>query len=1054
MAEALTEAIKAKFDDFLDKYYKQWISDMILGLPGKRSLMVSVKDLEAYDPELASELIENPDPVIDAATESLKGKVEGLAHGDTELHVRFFDQSVNLPMVIDVGAQYISKLIMLDSLVVKRSEIIPKVNIGAYECTYCGASMRVRVGKEEIPELCPQCHRRSLKSSVEKSKYINLQKIAVQDPLERLRGNSPTQQFEVWLEDDLVNTVIPGDRVGLTGILRIRPRRNARGKLEQNENTMFLETVSIVPKQKEFAELYISDDDARLIKELAKDPKIFEKIANSIAPSIYGYDEIKQAVALQLFGGTPGKTLVDGGPIRSDMHILLIGDPGSAKTRILQAVARLVPKGIYVSGKSVTGGGMTAVAERDDFSEGGWTLKAGALVLGSGGIVCITENTEIYDGQRLIAAGSLWNELSGAVYQTKHGMEAKKAALPVTIYDRRAKTDMLHRQAFALLRRPYSGDIIKLTFASGLSLEVTPDHKLKRLANVKNLWVKASDVKAGDKLRAPVRVAGPVATLDVTEADAYVIGCVYGDGHIRNDSVVISQTRANTDIINNIMGKSAVFSLYDKKDRTREIEGHSGKSYVLVSRMYQMWTSNDTFVERVHFFLRHPSIDNILMLNDTALSAFIAGVFDTDGDFNRNGDKIIAMRMYPTKSLHELKVLLYALRRLGVRARIHDVHGRIPIIQVTGSDITLLTELIRPHSAKVNREKTLEIKQKRHMVARAEETVVSVERAPYNGYVYDLSVAKWHNYEASLVYIHNCIDEFDKIGDEDRAAMHEALESQTVSVAKAGIVATFNAKAAVLAAANPKYGRFDPNVYPAEQFDIPPTLLSRFDLIFPIKDTMDESMDKSIAKHILTQHAAAGAMIAELKSYNQVGLPPIDGELLRKYIALSKKTAMPRLSEEASNRIMDYYVELRRTGKKQGAVPITPRQIEGLIRMAEASAKTRLSDIVELHDAERAIALSEYMLKTLAVDRTGRYDADIFMTGMPKEKVDKINVILNIVKDLESKEPPAKMSRVKEEAERAGIDAATMEKLIGELEKAGDIFMPRPGIIATPRERE
>ncbi len=84
------------------------------------------------------------------------------------------------------------------------------------------------------------------------------------------------------------------------------------------------------------------------------------------------------------------------------------------------------------------------------------------------------------------------------------------------------------------------------------------------------------------------------------------------------------------------------------------------------------------------------------------------------------------------------------------------------------------------------------------------------------------------------------IDEFDKISDDDRASLHEALESQTISVAKAGIVATFTAKASVLAAANPKYGRFDPNVYPAEQFDIPTTLLSRFDLIFPIKDTMDE----------------------------------------------------------------------------------------------------------------------------------------------------------------------------------------------------------------------
>ena len=234
---------------------------------------------------------------------------------------------------------------------------------------------------------------------------------------------------------------------------------------------------------------------------------IFDKIAKSIAPSIYGYDEIKRALVLQLFGGTPDKMLVDGSRIRSDMHILLIGDPGSAKTRLLQAVTTMVPKGIYISGKSTTSAGLTAAAERDEFSEGGWTLKAGALVLGSGGEVSI--------------------------------------------------------------------------------------------------------------------------------------------------------------------------------------------------------------------------------------------------------------------------------------------------------------------------------------------------------------------------------DEFDKISDEDKSALLEAMESQTISIAKAGIVAKFNARCSILAAANPKYGRFDPNIYPSEQFDIPPTLLSRFDLIFPIRDMLDEEQDKNIAKHILMQHSAAGAQIAEIKEYEQVEAPSV-----------------------------------------------------------------------------------------------------------------------------------------------------------------------------------
>ncbi len=679
MADAALGALKGKFDDFYDAFCRDGIADMVTSFPDKRSMQIDVKLLSRFDPELASELMENPDIVLEAAIESLKEELEDIDTKDKEPHPRFFGQSVNTPLVQDVGSAYIGKMIMLDSLVVKRSEINPKVKVGVYKCTYCGYAQKFRVDRDDLPELCPQCKRRSLKTDAKESQFINMQKLAIQDPLEKLRGNTPTWQLEVWIEDDLVNTVVPGDRIELTGILRIRPRKNSRGKVDPNLYTMFLDTVSILPKQKEFTDIPITEEQERQILELSKNPDIFKKIAKSIVPSIYGYDEIKEAVALQLFGGTTGKSLVDGGAIRSDMHILLIGDPGSAKTRILQAVSKLVPKGIYVSGKSITGGGMTAVAERDEFSEGGWTLKAGALVLASGGICTI--------------------------------------------------------------------------------------------------------------------------------------------------------------------------------------------------------------------------------------------------------------------------------------------------------------------------------------------------------------------------------DEFDKVGDEDRAALHEALESQTVSVAKAGIIATFTARAAVLAAANPKYGRFDPNQYPAEQFDIPTTLLSRFDLIFPIKDNMDVEQDKNIARHILMQHQAAGAQIAEIQGYEQVELAPINSELLRTYIAYARKGIHPRLSEEASNRIQEYYIDLRRIGSKQGAVAITPRQIEGLVRLSEASAKARLSKIVEVSDAEMAINLSEHMLKTLAVDRGGRRDIDTILTGMPREKIDRMNAITTIIRRLEDTEGVAKLQRVMEEANKEGIDDMQAGKYISELERIGDLFRPRTGIV-------
>ncbi len=683
--EIASSELEEKFSEFLNNYYSEQIKDMYIGYPKTRSLNLDIRDLERFDTEIALQLIHKPDELLPIANSALT-KMNPDPEAKEPIHARFYGVTTQSPMIQDVGSEYIGQFLTLDSLVVKRSEITPKVNIGYFKCLFCASVIEIKMERDTVVEICPQCKRKSLKQDPERSRFSNLQRLAVQDPLERLKGSTPTWQLEVWMEDDLVNSVIPGDRIDITGILRIKPRRNARGKEDKVLFTMFFEAVSIKPKQKEFAELDITEDDKVIINDLSKDPEVFDKIAKSLAPSIYGHNEIKKALVLQLFGGTPEKRLVDGAVIRSDIHMLLIGDPGSAKTRFLQAVTEIVPKGIYVSGKSTSGAGLTAAAERDEFSEGGWTLKAGALVLGSGGEVSI--------------------------------------------------------------------------------------------------------------------------------------------------------------------------------------------------------------------------------------------------------------------------------------------------------------------------------------------------------------------------------DEFDKIGDEDKSALLEALESQSISVAKAGIVARFSAKTSVLAAANPKYGRFDRNLYPAEQFDISPALLSRFDLIFPITDVLDEERDRQIANHIMVQHSAAGAQIAQEKEYAQVEKQPINTEFLRKYVAYARKNIKPRLDNESSQRIQDYYVELRKIGMKQGAVPITPRQIEGLVRLSEASAKTRLSDKIEKKDADLAISLFDYMLSSLAVDRGGRKDIDTLLTGMPREKVDKMNNLLNVIKKLESEEDNAKIARILEEAEKLGIDRNTTSKYLLELERTGDIFSPRQGVIKIVKRSE
>jgi replicative DNA helicase Mcm len=302
-----------------------------------------------------------------------------------------------------------------------------------------------------------------------------------------------------------------------------------------------------------------------------------------------------------------------------------------------------------------------------------------------------------------------------------------------------------------------------------------------------------------------------------------------------------------------------------------------------------------------------------------------------------------------------------------------------------------------------------------------------------------------------------CIDEFDKMSEEDRSAIHEALEQQTVSVAKAGIIATFRSDSAVLAAANPKYSRYDPYKPPAEQFNIPASLISRFDLIFPIKDVMDETKDKELASHILKAHKFSQATAAkrekEVKELEEKLLPSIDQDLLKKYFAYARRNCHPILTDEAINRIQNYYVDLRKRSSG-GSVPLTPRQLEGLVRLAEASAKVRLSKNVDMEDAERAIRLVEFVLREIGMEKEGGgFDIDRIMAEHPKSERDKIYTITGIVKGLEEEYDMVPMERVLEEAqEYHNIDNRTAEKLVHELVNKGDLYEPRHGHLKTVKQ--
>ncbi len=275
---------------------------------------------------------------------------------------------------------------------------------------------------------------------------------------------------------------------------------------------------------------------------------------------------------------------------------------------------------------------------------------------------------------------------------------------------------------------------------------------------------------------------------------------------------------------------------------------------------------------------------------------------------------------------------------------------------------------------------------------------------------------------------------------EDRSAMHEALEQQSISVAKANIQATLMARTTVLAAANPKFGRFDPYEVIAKQIDLSPTLINRFDLIFTIRDLPDPKRDANMAKHILNLHKNP-----------KIQEPPISTDLLKKYIAYTKQKIKPKLSDAAIDEIQKYYVQMRNSSQMDNSsvrvIPISARQLEALVRLAEASAKVRLSDRVMRKDAKRAIKLLNYCLRQVGMDEKGRIDIDRITTGIGASQRSKIFTIKEIINNLgsSSKEGIIPKEDLMKAAQAKGIERDDVEDTLEKLKRNGDIFEPRHG---------
>ncbi|MGC1931901.1 MAG: minichromosome maintenance protein MCM [Candidatus Nitrosopolaris sp.] len=283
-----------------------------------------------------------------------------------------------------------------------------------------------------------------------------------------------------------------------------------------------------------------------------------------------------------------------------------------------------------------------------------------------------------------------------------------------------------------------------------------------------------------------------------------------------------------------------------------------------------------------------------------------------------------------------------------------------------------------------------------------------------------------------------CIDEFDKIKPEDRSALHEVMEQQTCSVAKGGIVATLNARTSILSAANPLYGKYDPFKNITENVNLPIPLLTRFDIIYVDRDTPEKEKDSRVASHILELHREAG----------RAAHPAIDIDLFCKYLAFSKQIE-PRLTIEAIDIIRNYYMKMRNVDS-EGMITVTPRQLEGLIRLSTARARLLLKDKVEADDAERAIYLVQRMLETAGVDvNTGKVDLGV-LQGKPHSEISKLKVFMEVYNALsgQDKNDVEEKNFINELAKTGKFTEEEARTFIKKAMQNGQIYERKPGFYA------
>jgi len=883
--------VMGRFETFINEFtdedgilrYREKIRKMAPS--GTRSLYISYNDLLHQDSRLAEEVLAYPEECLLEGRKVLINILQQIAPEYLEKHYQFHLRIEDLTDRVDLRnlkTEHLGLLTSFEGVIVGVTDAKPLLIEGHFRCASCGESNQIAEFPEGLynpPFQCNNdtCQRKgSLVLQTESSRFIDWQKITIQEKPEELPPGQLPQSVMIHVLDDLVNRARPGDRVQVVGILKARASRMLkRGQLATYSK--FFNGVSVRKEEAEYIDVELSEEDHAKIQELSKSPYIIEKIRDSLSPSIFGHQLVKEGIACLLFGGTFKET-PDGMKIRGESNILLIGDPGVGKSQLLKFIKELAPRALYTTGKGSTAAGL-----------------------------CVSGDSKVWVSNNCTPISDI--------------VEKEFQKGDIEIYNDTMK-----------FKRIFSSNL-QTYHSKNLKINLQPIERVWKINSPNNMY--SVSTSTGRKLK-------------LTSETCLLTLC--------------------PEI--GLLWKAA--KLLKKKDRVATARKISYQ---------EIKETSSTFEQLIDSPKEILNFDNISNIEETLEES----VFESDVFW----DEITKIECIEAEDEY-----VYDLT-------IPNTHNFIVNGFVTHNTAAVIRD---PDTGEV----TLE----------AGALVLA-----------DQGIA--------------LIDEFDKMRSDDRTAIHEAMEQHTISIAKAGIVATLNARTSILAAANPKRGRWNPFRATSTNLNLPSTILSRFDLMFVLEDKPDLKEDTDKATHILRLH----------KSKDLATDPPIQKELLRKYIAYARNEIKPKLTDEAVGRLLEYYIELRRTSGKiekdePEPIAITPRQLEALVRLSEAKAKMRLSKEVSYEDASGAVHLLNATLEKLARDDKGNIDIDKYSSGMSSQgrrRLDRIDDFIDDILAGSIDGEPVSISAILKQAKDDGLDSNQVEKTIEQRIRVGKLFSPRTG---------